>query len=81
MHHLCEAALEPGFLVWRLRKFQAGGENQTAYQDMVQAVVNYCNSNNAYVDLDLHWSGTSERPRRPAEVDGEPPSNNNLCRI
>ncbi len=38
---------------------KASGENQTAYKDMIQAVVNYCSSNNAYVDLDLHWSGTS----------------------
>jgi hypothetical protein len=33
--------------------------NQVAYQGMIQAVVNYCNTNNVYLDLDLHWSGTS----------------------
>ncbi len=35
-----------------------GTPNQTAYQDMIQAVINYCSSNNVYLDLDLHWSGT-----------------------
>lgn len=34
------------------------GANQTAYQGMVRAVVNACSQNNAYVILDLHWSGT-----------------------
>ncbi len=34
-----------------------GTPDQTAYQSEIQAVVNYCSQNNAYVDLDLHWSG------------------------
>ncbi len=29
-----------------------------AYQGMVQSIIDYCSQNNAYVILDLHWSGT-----------------------
>ena len=32
---------------------------QAAYQGMVQAAVSTCNALDAYIDLDLHWSGTS----------------------
>ena len=28
------------------------------YQAEIQALVNYCNTNNVYIELDLHWSGT-----------------------
>ena len=33
------------------------GNNQVIYQNVVDSVVNYCNANNVYVLLDLHWSG------------------------
>ena len=36
-----------------------GTPNQMAYRDEIQAVVNYCSTNNVYIDMDLHWSGTS----------------------
>jgi len=42
-----------------------GTPNQTAYHDMIQAVINYCSANNVYVDLDLHWSGTSSTAAAP----------------
>lgn len=34
------------------------GTPNAGYQAEIQAVVNYCNTNNVYLDLDLHWSGT-----------------------
>jgi hypothetical protein len=34
------------------------GTPNAGYQAEIQAVVNYCNANNVYLDLDLHWSGT-----------------------
>jgi len=36
-----------------------GTPNTAAYHDEINAIVNYCRSQNAYVDFDLHWSGTS----------------------
>ena len=36
-----------------------------AYQTIVQNVVNFCSSNNVYVDLDLHWSGTATTASNP----------------
>jgi hypothetical protein len=36
-----------------------------AYQGMVQSIINYCSQNNAYVMLDLHWSGTSSTASSP----------------
>ncbi len=36
-----------------------GGTNGAAYQAMVDEIVNFCNANNAYVILDLHWSGAT----------------------
>lgn len=38
--------------------FGCHGANQVTYQGMVNSIVNFCNANNAYVLLDLHWSGT-----------------------
>lgn len=35
-----------------------GAPNETTYQSIVQSIVNYCSSQNVYVILDLHWSGT-----------------------
>ncbi|HTC20130.1 MAG TPA: cellulase family glycosylhydrolase, partial [bacterium] len=32
--------------------------NGAAYQALVQSIINYCSSQNTYVILDLHWSGT-----------------------
>ena len=32
--------------------------SQANYQALVDSVVAYCNTNNIYCDLDLHWSGT-----------------------
>jgi hypothetical protein len=39
--------------------------NQTAYRDMIAGVVNFCNTNNVYVILDLHWSGTASSASAP----------------
>lgn len=36
----------------------SSGTPNAGYQAEIQAVVNYCNTNNVYLDLDLHWSGT-----------------------
>ncbi len=36
-----------------------------AYQGMVQSIVNFCSQNNAYVILDLHWSGTASTASNP----------------
>ena len=39
----------------------SGGESaaqKADYQLMVEAVATYCENNNVYLDLDLHWSGT-----------------------
>lgn len=38
--------------------FGCRGANQSAYQGMVSSIVQFCSDNNAYVLLDLHWSGT-----------------------
>lgn len=38
--------------------FGCGGANQATYQGMVNNIVNFCSTNNVYVLLDLHWSGT-----------------------
>jgi hypothetical protein len=35
-----------------------GDTPNQGYQDEIQALVNYCNTNNVYIELDLHWSGT-----------------------
>ncbi|HJT23551.1 MAG TPA: cellulase family glycosylhydrolase, partial [bacterium] len=35
-----------------------GSTSAAAYQGMVNSIVQFCNNNNAYVLLDLHWSGT-----------------------
>ena len=48
----------------------SGTPNQTAYRDMIQAVVNYCSANNVYVALDLHWSGTSSGTSATAPCGG-----------
>ncbi len=42
-----------------------GTPNQTAYRAEIQAVINYCSANNVYLDLDLHWSGTSSTATAP----------------
>jgi hypothetical protein len=39
--------------------------NGAAYQALVQSIVNYCSSQNAYVILDLHWSGTQTGATAP----------------
>lgn len=37
----------------------SGGQTPNpGYQAEVQALVNWCNTNNVYIELDLHWSGT-----------------------
>ncbi len=37
----------------------SGGQTpNSGYQAEVQALVNWCNTNNVYIELDLHWSGT-----------------------
>ncbi len=33
--------------------------SSAAYQSIVSSIVQFCSNNNAYVILDLHWSGTS----------------------
>jgi len=38
--------------------FGCNGAVTTAYQQMVQDIITTCSNNNAYVILDLHWSGT-----------------------
>ena len=38
--------------------FGCGGAGAVTYQDTVANIVNYCSTNNVYVILDLHWSGT-----------------------
>jgi hypothetical protein len=40
----------------------AGGAN---YQAIIDSIVNYCNANNAYVLLDLHWSGNQTGATSP----------------
>src|SRR5579871_478795 len=47
-----------------------GTPNETAYRAMIQAVINYCSSNNVYLDLDLHWSGTSSTATDPSGCSG-----------
>jgi hypothetical protein len=38
--------------------FGCNGAVTAAYQQMVQDIITTCSNNNAYVILDLHWSGT-----------------------
>ncbi len=40
-----------------LRDYDAA-VNTAAYRGMIQAAVSVCSAHNAYLDLDLHWSGT-----------------------
>src|ERR1019366_4870220 len=45
--------------------FGCGGANQANYQGYISSIVNYCSGQNAYVILDLHWSGTSSTASAP----------------
>jgi len=45
--------------------FGCAGVNQANYQALVASIVNYCSSMNAYVILDLHWSGESSTATAP----------------
>ncbi len=39
--------------------FGAQGANMTNYRNLIASAVSLCSANNCYVDLDLHWSGTT----------------------
>jgi endoglucanase len=45
--------------------FGCEGATAASYQAIVDSIVAYCNANNAYVLLDLHWSGTNTGATAP----------------
>ncbi|HVZ79371.1 MAG TPA: cellulase family glycosylhydrolase [bacterium] len=47
------------------RWFGCQGGSASSYQTIVDNIVNYCSGANAYVIIDLHWSGTSSTASAP----------------
>jgi hypothetical protein len=45
--------------------FGCNGANESTYQGYVSSIVSFCSQNNAYVILDLHWSGESSTATAP----------------
>jgi hypothetical protein len=52
------------------RWFGCDGATTQAYQGIVDNIVNYCNANNVYALLDLHWSGTAAGASPPCSLPG-----------
>jgi len=52
------------------RWFGCDGASTASYQGLVDNIVNFCNANNVYALLDLHWSGTASSATNPCSGAG-----------